>query len=411
MRIKSLAATCLLGIAAATPGYSAGAPVAVDAPNLQLQWDARIRHEQVSDDGFARNAHADTLRLRLGLLANFGAGWSGLLEGAGVASAGGDYNSGANGHTAYPPITDPSGSALNQAWLAWKGDAFSATIGRQRVQLDNQRWIGNSGWRQLEQTFDAVTTQWQPAAGWTLRYDWLDRVHRVAGPDALNELARARSLDTHLLNANFARSSQQWTAYLYLHDDRDVATASTATAGFRWTGMPSASIEGFGWVLEAARQSDHAANPQHFTLNYWLLEPSYTLAGITGALGWEHLGGNGRSAVQMPLATLHAFNGWDDQFMVTPADGLNDRYATFNGKLGTSGWRGKLAWIVSWHDFRSTHASIRYGSECDASLAFPFTKNLVGLVKAASYRADGFGRDDTKFWLQLEWRGLETLLR
>jgi hypothetical protein len=66
---------------------------------------------------------------------------------------------------------------------------------------------------------------------------------------------------------------------------------------------------------------------------------------------------------------------------------------------------------VSWHDFRSTHASIRYGSECDASLAFPFTKNLVGLVKAASYRADGFGRDDTKFWLQLEWRGLETLLR
>src|SRR6185437_3492933 len=97
----------------------------------------------------------------------------------------------------------------------------------------------------------------------------------------------------------------------------------------------------------------------------------YTFVGITGALGWEHLGGNGRNAVQTPLATLHAFNGWDDQFLVTPANGFND-------KFGTSGWRGKLAWIVSYHDYRSSHASIRYGSERDASLAFPFAKNLVG---------------------------------
>lgn len=107
MKIELLATACLLGIVAATPGHSADAPVAADAPNLQLQWDARMRREQMSDDGFARDARADTLRLRLGLLANFGAGWSGLLEGAGVASAGSDYNSGANGRIAYPPITDP----------------------------------------------------------------------------------------------------------------------------------------------------------------------------------------------------------------------------------------------------------------------------------------------------------------
>jgi len=411
MKTGMLGVVCLAVFVAATAGRAADAPVVGDAPSLQLQWDTRARAERVGDDGFTRDARADTLRVRLGLLAGFGAGWSALLEGAGVASAGGAYNSGANGHTAYPPITDPSGGELNQAWLAWNGDAFGAAIGRQRIQLDNQRWIGNSGWRQFEQTFDAVTTQWQPAAGWTLRYDWLDRVHRVAGPDALNVLARARRLDTHLFNASHVRGSQQWTAYLYLHDDRDVATASTATTGLRWTGTPPMSADGFGWVLEAAQQSDHAANPQHYTRSYWLLEPAYTLVGITGALGWEHLGGNGRNAVQMPLATLHAFNGWDDQFLVTPANGLNDRYVAFNGKFGTSGWRGKLAWIVSYHDYRSSHASIQYGSESDASLAFPFAKNLVGLVKAASYRADGFGRDDTKFWLQLEWRGLETLLR
>lgn len=409
MKTGMLGAVCLAALVA-TAAHAVDAPEAGGVPSLQLQWDARVRTERVDDDGFARNARADTLRLRLGLLAGFGAGWTALLEGAGVASGDNAYNSGANGRTAYPSITDPSGSGLNQAWLAWKGDAFGATIGRQRIQLDNQRWIGNSGWRQFEQTFDAVTTQWQPAAGWTIRYDWLDRVHRVAGPDALNVLARARSLDTHLFNAGYARGSQQWTAYLYLHDDRDVATASTATMGVRWTGTP-ASTQGFGWTLEAARQSDYAANPQHYTRTYWLLEPAYAFAGVTGALGWEHLGGDGRNAVQTPLATLHAFNGWDDQFLVTPLNGLDDRYATFNGKFGTSGWRGKLAWIVSWHDYRSTHASIRYGSECDASLAFPFAKNLVALAKAASYRADNLGRDDTKLWLQLEWRGLQPLLQ
>jgi len=411
MKTGMLGVVCLAALVAATAGRTADAPAVGDAPSLQLQWDARVRTERVDDDEFTRDARADTLRVRLGLLAGFGAGWSALLEGAGVASGDGAYNSGANGHTAYPAVTDPSGSELNQAWLAWKGDAFGAAVGRQRIQLDNQRWIGNSGWRQFEQTFDAVTTQWQPAADWTLRYDWLDRVYRVAGPDALNVLARARSLDTHLFNASYVRGGQQWTAYLYLHHDRDVVTASTATTGVRWTGTPPVSADGFGWVLEAAQQSDYAANPQHYTRSYWLLEPAYTFVGITGALGWEHLGGNGRNAVQTPLATLHAFNGWDDQFLVTPANGLNDRYATFNGKFGTSGWRGKLAWIVSYHDYRSSHASIRYGSERDASLAFPFAKNLVGLVKAASYRADGFGRDDTRFWLQLEWRGLETLLR
>ena len=78
MKIGLLATACVIGIVAAMPGRSADAP-AGDAPALQLQWDARARHEQVSDDGFARDARADTLRLRIGLLANLGAGWSGLL--------------------------------------------------------------------------------------------------------------------------------------------------------------------------------------------------------------------------------------------------------------------------------------------------------------------------------------------
>jgi len=406
---------CLFA-AAASPAWAAGsAPAPVPAPDAgpaasedapwALEWDARLRDEQVDDAAFSRDATADTLRLRLGLHANFGYGWSGLLEGAGVAGAGNRYNSGANGRTQYPTVTDPTGSEFNQYWLRWQGAQAGVTLGRQRLQLDNQRWVGNSGWRQYEQTFDAIALQWQPLANLALQYDWLDRVHRVAGPDALSPQARARRLDTHLLNAAWSAGAQKWVGYAYLHEDRDVATASSATYGVRWTATAWRAGNGPGWTMEAARQGDYANNPQHFSHAYWLLEPAWTQRGVTAKLGWEHLGGNGRHALQTPLATLHAFNGWDDQFNVTPPGGLDDRYVALSGTFAVA---RTPAWTVAYHDYRADHGS-RYGSEWDASLGVPLPHGLAALVKLADYQADGFGRDSTKLWLQLEWHGQQAL--
>jgi hypothetical protein len=396
--------------APAWAGGGSGADPSAATPEapLQLAWDARLRHEGVSDDAFDRHAHADTLRLRLGLQAAFGGGWSGLLEGAGVASAGRAYNSGANGQGQYPGIADPRSSELNQAWLRWQRDQLEVTTGRQRLELDNQRWVGNVGWRQLEQTYDAVAVRWQPANGWSLRYDWLDRVHRVSGPDALAPLARERRLDTHLFNAAYARGAQRWIGYAYLHEDRDVASTSSATYGLRWQGNALRQGNGPGWTLEAARQVDYANNPQHFAHTYWLLEPSWSWSGITTKLGWEHLGGNGHHALQTPLATLHAFNGWDDQFLVTPAGGLDDRYLALNGRFGHDLLAGGLGWIVGYHDYRADRGG-RYGGEWDAALSFPVAAGVHGLLKVADYRADGFGRDSAKLWLQLEWSGHRAL--
>jgi len=380
---------------------------AQDAP-VQLEWNARLRHEQVDDAAYSPHAYADTLRLRLGIRAQIGYGWSYFIEGAGTASANDHYNSGANGETRYPGITDPSGAELNQAWLAWKGDAFALKAGRQEVTLDNQRWVGNVAWRQLEQTFDAVALQWKPGAQWTLRYDWLDRVNRVAGPDAINPLARSRDLNTHLLNAAWNANGQQVTGYAYLHKDKQVASASTSTYGLRWTGKPGKD-GGFGWSVEGARQYDYANNPQSFGHNYWLLEPSWTQWGVTGKLGGEYLGGDGRTALQTPLATLHAFNGWDDQFTVTPVRGLKDYYASLNGSMGRSTIGSRLGWTVAYHQYRATEGSARYGSEWDASLSYALMPGLNALLKAADYRADRYGYDDTKLWLQLEWVGTQRL--
>ncbi|MEO8777269.1 MAG: alginate export family protein [Rhodanobacter sp.] len=409
---RILLAASLLAAAISTPAAAdsrdaALQPMSEPAP-LQLEWDTRLRQEQVDDDAFHRDASAATVRLRLGLRASFDNGWSALLEGAGVAGADHHSNSGANGQAQYPAITDPRGSELNQAWLGWQGDELGATLGRQRILLDNQRWVGNSGWRQFEQTYDGIALHWQPARDWTVRYDWLDRVHRVAGPDAINPLARERRLDTSLFNAAYVRGAQTWVGYAYLHEDRDVRAASTATYGARWAGSYLQGGIGPGWTLEFARQTDYANNPANYAVNYWLFEPSWTLRALTAKLGWEHLGGDGIHAVQTPLATLHAFNGWDDQFNVTPPGGLEDRYLAVNGKFGRGPLAGKLAWTVTYHDYRADHGG-RYGSEWDAALAFALAKNLGALLKVANYHADGFGRDSAKLWLQLEWKGQQAV--
>ena len=386
---------CLCGVASA------------QTPLVQPEWNLRLRHEQVDDAAFEPNARADTLRLRAGLRFAFAGNWSALLEGEGVVAAGDRYNSGANGQTRFPAVIDPEGAELNQAWIGWHDTRFAATLGRQRILLDNQRWVGNVGWRQNEQTFDAIVTEWKATDALTLKYDWLASVQRVSGDRARDHLARDRGLNTHLFNVGYKMGPQQWVGYAYLHDDRDVASASTATFGLRWSADWVANGSGWAWTAEAARQSDYADNPLSFTHNYWLLEPAYSWRGITYKLGWEHLGGNGRHALQTPLATLHAFDGWADKFGTTPVGGLEDRYLSVGGKFGRIG-DGRFAWVVAYHDYRADTATAgisNYGHEWDASLGFPLAKGLTALVKLADYRSDGYARDTTKFWLQLEWVG------
>lgn len=364
---------------------------------VAAEWNLRLRHEMVDDAAFPNDSNATTLRLRLGVRAQFAEHWSALVEGEGIAATG-DYDSTANGRTGYPVIADDGGAELNQAWLTWSNTKAKATLGRQRVQFGNQRWVGNSGWRQNEQTFDAFAIEGQPSKAWSLRYAYFDKVHRVNGDDARDPLARERDLSTHVAEVAWTPDKVQWRAYALLHDDQDVAAASTETFGARMFANFVREGTGPALALEYARQHDYADNPLSFSHDYWLVEPAYSWSGTTLRAGIEHLGGNGRHALQTPLATLHAFNGWADKFAnATPPGGLEDFYASLGGSAKGA------EWTLAWHDYRADTGS-SYGSEWNASLAFPIRGKLKGMVKLADYRADGFARDTTKLWFQLEWQ-------
>lgn len=378
-----------------------GAAQAADStPKSGPVIDLRYRHETVDDSAFSKDAQADTLRLRLGYLWAFASGWQAYAEGEHVQPLFGEhYNSTANGETTYPTVADPKATEINQAFVKYSNASTDATLGRHRLLLDNQRFFGNSGWRQNEQTFDGFSVRQKfKESGTLIHYSWLGRVLRVNGHDNPNPLLREWDLNGHLVNLARPLPVGNLTGYAYLVENKDRQELSTRTFGLRW--IADIEREGVqpGWSIEYAHQSDFADNPFSVSEPYRLLEARLRWQGITFKLGQELLGGNGQTSFSAPYSSLHAFNGWADRFGNTPANGLDDRFLGAEGKLG------KASWALRWHDFQADRGGSDYGHELDASMSYPLWKGVTGMLKFADYRSDGFASDTRKLWFSLDYR-------
>ena len=366
----------------------------------KILFDARLRLEQVDDDALADDASALTLRTRLGWQSAPLSGWYVLAEIEDVRALIEDYNSTANGEVTRPLVADPEGSEWNQAYLGWKDDGGNQfALGRQRLALDNHRFIGNVGWRQNEQTFDALSATWKLVEKLTLRYAYLDQAQRIFGNGHPNPLAAEQRLDTHLFNLAWTLPFGSLIGYGYLYDNEDLPTTSTETFGLRLAGTHALDDQrSWFYTAEYASQSDYAEAPDLGEVSYWLAEGGYAHRGHQFRLGFESLGSNGRRAVQTPLATLHAFNGWADRFLTTPGDGLDDLYAGVEGPLGP------LKYAFRWHQYQANRGSAELGQELNLQLSWSFAPKWNALLKYAHFYAEEFSADVRKLWLSVEYR-------
>jgi len=98
-------------------------------------------------------------------------------------------------------VADPEYTEANQVYLQMKLGTFTGIAGRQRVILDNARFIGNVGWRQSEQTYDAVTFKSAALPKTQLHYSCIANVNRVTGPDEGSQPANYHG-PNHALNGN-----------------------------------------------------------------------------------------------------------------------------------------------------------------------------------------------------------------
>ena len=377
---------CLLGVAlVATP--AAAQPLA-----LKPIVDARLRYENVDQDGIAREADAVTMRLRSGVTATTGP-WSALVEAEGTLGILNHYNSTTNGKARFLTVADPQTIELNRIQLQYKGIAkTTVTLGRQRINLDDQRFVGSVNWRQNEQTFDAVrveTAALGPLVA-DVTYSWSDRT--IYGIDSPLQAISGDNLFAQL-GTRAGPLAVKGFAYLIDQDEPGRRQFSSQTYGLRAVAtFPLARNMKLGLLGSFARQSDYASNPGNYSADYWLGEAALGVAKFTLTGGYEVLG----SGFQTPLATLHKFNGWADKFLVTPANGLRDAYASV-------GYAGPVSALVAWHHFESDRLSQHYGNEWNAQLGWKASKHTALLVKYADYDAKRFATNTRKLWLQLDY--------
>jgi hypothetical protein len=119
--------------------------------------------------------------------------------------------------------------------------------------------------------------------------------------------------------------------------------------------------------------------------------------------------GNGTIGFATPLATLHAFNGWADMFLVTPVNGLKDFYLKAAYTVPADFVAAKaLNLAMLWHDYRTDTRSQGIGNEWDLQAELVMDANLSFVGKYASYDGAGaaFGGfpDKSVFWLQTAWK-------
>ncbi|HEX4848064.1 MAG TPA: alginate export family protein [Novosphingobium sp.] len=366
--------------------------------------DLRYRLELVDQDGLAEQAAASTLRVKAGIKTAEWHSFSAVVEGEAIVVLGEtSYNDTVNGKTAYPVVADPSDVLLNQAYLRWRPMAELEMVGgRQAVNFDNQRWIGSVGWRQNDQTLDTVRVTARPVKGASVDYFYAWRVNRVFGPDSPQGIWRDTKI--HGVRAAYTiKNVGTLSAYGYWLDVPSSPASSNRTLGVRMAGeLPVGGKASILYSAEYARQHDYGSNPQSFGLDYWLFEPGVKAGPVTLKAGYERLEGNGTVGLQTPLATLHAFNGWADKFLTTPASGLRDVYLDAGYKVPGKGPLAGLVLRAAWHDYGSTTGGIPYGQEWNALASYPLGKRFTLTAKLAHYDADAFASDTTKLWFQIE---------
>ncbi|HWA09860.1 MAG TPA: alginate export family protein [Opitutaceae bacterium] len=372
-------------------------PAALAGGKLTL--NARLRWEY-ADQSNLRESDAFTLRTRLGFTTAPASGWQAMLEAENISVLGSpdNYNaSGTNpGGAGRTVVADPPATDINQAWLAYSGWDSTLRGGRQRLVLDNARFVGDSGWRQNMQTFDAATLTSRPAKDFSLLYGYVWHVSRVFGDKPGQPDFKSRS---HLINVAYSGwAAGKLTGYAYLLDFANSAANSSATYGASFAGGTRLGHDfKLTYRAEYARQQDAANNPVRYTADYYDAELGGSVAPFDFGLGYEVLGSDrGLKGFATPLATLHAFDGWADLFLATPARGLRDAYAS----IGFS--RGFPLKIV-YHEFRSDVGDLDYGREWDAQLSHKFGRAWTGLVKAAHYDGKPPFFDTDKLWLQTEF--------
>lgn len=381
--------------------------------NIKLKAQIRPRYENV-DDGKATtaNANAYTARTKLSATANL-LGVDGLSATVGAIAVSNfgahGYNDGtttySDGTLPYSVVKDPQTGMISNAAIDYTVNKTTLHAGRGQVNLDNQRFIGTVGWRQLERSYDSLYIANNSIKNLSVLVAW---VYGYAGVGS----TKTADTNTVLLHAAYTVMPElKITAYDYMiantHD----------TYGLALTGNLNISAAKLNYRAEYAAQSDATMEKGAQTpttgdadADYYNFDLGANINGILAGVNYEVFSGASNASetnFTTPLATGHKFNGWADV-----ASSANGGLQDFNVRLGYKAkGLGKL--LAVYHDFTADVATAVIGddkgSEFDVVYVnkIPGVNNLKGLVKYADFsKGDvaGTTNDVQKIWVGLDYK-------
>ena len=321
----------------------------------------------------------------------------------------------------YPNIVDAGYTDVNQLILDWSGlNDTRIRLGRQIVNLDNVRFIGDIAFRQNTQVFDGISVLNKSIQNTEIFAAHFSKVRQIT--------TKIRDGNIDIVNAKYRISpTESLVGYGYFIDVENLgqnggnpaAIGSVAQGGnglgASQDSTPSATTDAssktFGlrldgvhkinedwkvlYTAEYAKQDDYRGGSTLIDAHY------YKVGGGAGFGNWslridhEKLSSNdGKYAFQTPLGTNHLFQGWADVFLATPRQGMEDTFITLAGSMMKAKLYAEYHVFKSDEDFQSMNGTFgdQYGTEFDASVTYPITPKLTGKIEYANFReSDVYG--------------------
>ncbi len=346
----------------------------------------------------------DGLTANIGLIGVYDFGWA--SEHSDGKDASSLPNNGEN-----DIVLDPAVAMLSNLDVNYQINKTTLHAGRSQVNLDNQRFIGTVGWRQLERSYDTVYVADSTVPNLNILAAW------VYGLEGVGGTAQA-DVNSVLLHLNYKVMDElSITAYDYMIGAKGaIAGASADTYGIALTGTVDVGAK-INYRAEYAMQTDNTMKisdvEKKVDADYYNIDVSANIQGVIVGANYEFMSGGAttadgtRQTFKTPLGTNHKFNGWADVYL-----GGNDNTGLIdlNAKIGYKA-KGIGKILAVYHQFTADAAvggQDDMGSEIDFLYAnkVPGVNNLNLLLKGALFSGGDIGQtnDVQKYWVQLDYK-------
>jgi hypothetical protein len=142
------------------------------------------------------------------------------------------------------------------------------------------------------------------------------------------------------------------------------------------------------YTAEYAKQNDYAGGSPLIDAHYFKLGGGAVYDVWSLRIDHEKLSSNnGKYAFQTPLGTNHLFQGWADQFLATPRQGIEDTFITFAGSIEKAKLYAEYHVFKSDEKYQSINGQLgdQYGTEFDASVTYPLSDKMLGKLEYARF--------------------------